>query len=114
MDRDSELPWLSYRQFSNLVGNLTDMIVEEQNWQPMLDEIWNNRQVADYSGKNINKRDFMRSWDHSRTAEHISLEDVLETAQALTVSCFMILPIHGASLNPRYLPSRAWGSSRAN
>ena len=83
MDRDSELPWLSYRQFSNLVGNLTDMIVEEQNWQPMLDEIWNNRQVADYSGKNINKRDFMRSWDHSRTAEHISLEDVLENGASI-------------------------------
>ncbi|MGM9584133.1 MAG: DUF4368 domain-containing protein [Faecousia sp.] len=78
MDKDSELPWLSYQHFGNLVGNLTDRIVEEQNWQPMIDEIWNNRQVADYTGKNINKRDFMRSWDHSRTAEHISLEDVLE------------------------------------
>ena len=54
------------------------MIVAEQTWQPMIDEIWNNRQVADYTGKNIQKRDFMRSWDHSRTAEHISLEDVLE------------------------------------
>ena len=83
MDRDSELPWLSYRQFSNLVGNLTDMIVEEQNWQPMIDEIWNNRQVADYTGKNINKRDFMRTWDHSRTAEHISLEDVLENGVSI-------------------------------
>lgn len=78
MDRDSEVPWLSYKQFGNLVGNLTDMIVEEQNWQPMIDEIWNNRQVEDYTGKNINKRDFMRSWNHSRTAEHISLEDMLE------------------------------------
>ena len=45
MDKDSELPWLSYQHFGNLVGNLTDMIVEEQNWQPMIDEIWNNRQV---------------------------------------------------------------------
>lgn len=78
MDSDSELPWLSYKHFGNMVGNLTDMIVTEQNWQPMIDEIWNSRQVADYSGKNINKRDFMRTWDHSRTAEHISLEDMLE------------------------------------
>ena len=83
MDKDSELPWLSYQHFSNLVGNLTDRIVEEQNWQPMIDEIWNNRQVADYSGKNISKRDFMRSWDHSRTAEHISLEDVLENGVSI-------------------------------
>lgn len=31
MDRDSELPWLSYKHFGNLVGNLTDMIIVEQN-----------------------------------------------------------------------------------
>ena len=83
MDKDSELPWLSYQHFGNLVGNLTDMIVEEQNWQPMIDEIWNNRQVADYTGKNINKRDFLRSWNHSRTAEHISLEDMLENGASI-------------------------------
>lgn len=46
-----EMPRLSYQQFGNLVGNLTDMIVKEQNWQPMIDEIWNNCQVSDYSGK---------------------------------------------------------------
>ena len=79
MDEDAELPWLSYQQFSNLVGNLTDLIVKEQNWQPMIDEIWNNRQVNDYTGRNINKRDFMRSWDHSRTAKPISLEELMET-----------------------------------
>ena len=26
-----EAPWLTYRQFGNLAGNLADMIVEEQN-----------------------------------------------------------------------------------
>ena len=83
MDKDSELPWLSYQHFGNLVGNLTDMIVEEQNWQPMIDEIRNNRQVADYTGKNINKRDFLRSRNHSRTAEHISLEDMLENGASI-------------------------------
>lgn len=83
MDKDSELPWLSYQHFGNLVGNLTDMIVEEQNWQPMIDEIWNNRQVADYTGKNINKWDFLRSWNHSRTAEHISQEDMLENGASI-------------------------------
>ena len=70
-DKDDELPWLSYQHFGNLVGNLTDLIVLEQNWQLMIDEIWNTRQVNDYTGKNINKKDFMRSWTHSRTAQHI-------------------------------------------
>ena len=79
MDEDNQLPWLNYQQFSNLVGNLTDLIVEEQNWQPMIDEIWNNRQVSDYTGKNLNKRDFMRSWNHSRTSKPISLDELMET-----------------------------------
>jgi len=52
--------------------------VLEQNWQLMIDEIWNTRQVNDYTGKNINKKDFMRSWTHSRTAQHISFDELLE------------------------------------
>lgn len=77
-DKDDELPRLSYQRFGNLVGNLTDLIVLEQNWQLMIDEIWNTRQVNDYTGKNINKKDFMRSWTHSRTAQHISFDELLE------------------------------------
>ena len=77
-DKDDELPWLSYQHFGNLVGNLTDLIVLEQNWQLMIEEIWNTRQVNDYTGKNINKKDFMRSWTHSRTAQHISFDELLE------------------------------------
>ena len=37
-----------------------------------------------------------------------------KTAQASTVSCFMILPIPGVSLNPRYLPRKAWSSLGAS
>ena len=48
-DKDDELPWLSYQHVGNLVGNLTDLIVLEQNWQLMIDEIWNTRQVNDYT-----------------------------------------------------------------
>lgn len=84
MPEDSEVPWLDWQQFSNLVGNLTDMIVTEQNWQPIIDEIWNNRQMEDYnSSQNARKRDFQRSWDHSRTAKHLSLEELAETGAAL-------------------------------
>ena len=31
-----------------------------------------------FTGKNINKKDFMRSWTHSRTAQHISFDELLE------------------------------------
>ena len=78
MDKDDKLPWLSFKHFGNLVGNLTDMVVEEQNWQPMIDEIWNCRQVNDYTGKNFSKKDFMRSWTHSRTVVHVSFDELLE------------------------------------
>ena len=43
-----EVPWLTYQQFSNLVGNVTDMVIAEQNWQPMIDAIWENRTMEDY------------------------------------------------------------------
>lgn len=63
MPKGMEIPWLTYQQFSNLIGNLTDMIVAEQNWQPMIDEVWKNRQIEDYSErKSTNKRDFVNKW----------------------------------------------------
>lgn len=77
------MPCLDYKHFGNMVGNLTDLIVKEQNWQPMIDEIWNNRQPDDYTGTNINKRDFMRSWTHSRTAKPVSLEELMETGESI-------------------------------
>lgn len=79
MKKWEDVPMLSFQQYSNLVGNLTDMIVKEQNWQPIFDEVWNNRQIEDYDGESVYKRDFMRSWNHSRTAQHISIEEIAES-----------------------------------
>ena len=76
-----EEPTLSFQQFINMVGNLTDMIVAEENWQPMIDEIWKNRQIEDYDGSSTHSRDFMRSWTHSRTAKHISIEELMKTGE---------------------------------
>ena len=79
-----DVPWLSYQQFSNLVGNLTDKIIAEQNLQPIIDAVWENRQPEDYNrGKNINKRDFLRSWNHDRSHAHLSLEEIAETGAVI-------------------------------
>jgi len=78
MSEEEEVPWLSYRHFNNLLGNLTDMIVEEQKLQPVIDAAWKNRQPEDYNGRNTQQRDFERSWNHSRTAKHLSLEQISE------------------------------------
>ena len=81
---EHDIAWLPYQQFCNLVGNLTDLIVKEQDWQPVIDEIWNNRQPEDYTGKNIQKRDFMRSWTHSRTIPTLSLEEIKENGTSIS------------------------------
>ena len=63
MPKGVEVPWLTYQQFGNLVGNLTDMIVEEENWQPMIDAAWEMRSPEDYDDKfSTAKNDFLRTW----------------------------------------------------
>ena len=74
-----EVPWLTYQQFSNLVGNVTDMVIAEQNWQPMIDAIWENRTVEDYETTSSTvKTDFMRKWHHNRSGKSISLDEMME------------------------------------
>jgi len=80
------VPWLDSQHFSNLVGNLTDLIVEEQNLQPAIDAIWNNRQVDDYTDDdNYARKDFMKHWTHARSDGGVkavlSLEKMLETSE---------------------------------
>lgn len=81
---DHDVAWMTFQQFSIFVEDLTKIIVEEQNWQPVIDEIWKNRQPEDYTGKNIQKRDFMRSWTHSRTIPTLSLEEIKENGTSIS------------------------------
>jgi len=92
MPYETTLPWLTYQQFSNLVGNLTDRIIEQRNWQPMIDAVWHTRQPDDYNGKNLTKRDFMRSWTHSRTAASVSLEEIMESGISVDSDMFYDIP----------------------
>lgn len=38
-----EIAWASLADFGRLVGNLTMQIIEENHWQPMIDEAWQSR-----------------------------------------------------------------------
>ena len=61
------------------MGNLTDIIVEEENWQPMIDAAWEMRSPEDYDDKfSTVKNDFLRTWHHSRSAKPISLEEMMK------------------------------------
>ena len=70
----------------------TEMIITEQNWQPVIDEIWRNRHPDDYNGQNKYKRDFMRTWTHSRTAQHISIDAIVETGTKMEDEMFYDIP----------------------
>ena len=75
----TELPWLTYQQFANLIGTLVPEIIQEQNWQPMIDAIWENRTVEDYETTSSTvKTDFMRKWHHDRSGKLISLDEMME------------------------------------
>ena len=94
MPKEMQIPWLTYQQFSNLIGNLTDMIVAEQNWQPMIDEIWKNRQMEDYSErKSTYKRDFINkwycSWDKKKSP--IFLDEAIKSGEEISEELKAIL-----------------------
>ena len=73
-----ELPWMDWPHFSNLIFNLTDMIVKEQKLQPVIDEVWNHRQPEDYTGYNLKRGEFLRKWNHSRYYQHASVEQMMD------------------------------------
>lgn len=79
-----EVPFLSYRQWWNLVGNTFDLIIKEQDLQPVIDEIWQNRTLEDYSEYYSKvKAAFEAQWYHSRTKTGktmMSLESLMENA----------------------------------
>lgn len=95
MPKEMQIPWLTYQQFSNLIGNLTDMIVAEQNWQPMIDEIWNNRQMEDYSEcKSTNKRDFINKWycSWNKKKSPIFLDEAIKSHEEISEELLVQLP----------------------
>ena len=51
-----------------MIATVTPKIIEEQAWQPTIDNAWLNRTPEDF-GKFASraKTDFYRAWTHSRT-----------------------------------------------
>ena len=70
--------WMPTKYFYNMVINLTERIIIQENFQPMIDAIWENRQPEDYRGYNLKKRDFLRSWYHYRNHPHLSYEKMID------------------------------------
>ena len=79
-----KFPWPSLQDFYGMVAELTDRIVEEQNWQPIIDYTWKHLTLEDFSAKRSHRKtDTQRRWDHKRTKigrSMISYDSLLETA----------------------------------
>lgn len=77
--KDYEVPWIDYDVFYGVFGRMTEAIVEEKNWQPAFDMLWEKRMPEDYNGASLKRNDFQRSWNHSRKPDaQISVEKTLE------------------------------------
>lgn len=55
------------------------MVIAGQNWQPVIDAMWENKTAEDYEKSSSTvKTGFMRSWHHNRSGKPISLDEIME------------------------------------
>lgn len=82
---DMEFSWCTTAQFDALVCTLTLKIIEEQDWQPMIDELWLNRTVEDFDETRVSREriDSYRKWHHTRTnvGTPVSMEQMQEDCE---------------------------------
>lgn len=80
-----EFSWCTTAQFDALVCTLTLKIIEEQDWQPMIDELWLNRTVEDFDETRVSREriDSYRKWHHTRTnvGTPVSMEQIQEECE---------------------------------
>lgn len=70
---DYKVPWFSEKQFNQQIGEWTLQIIAQQNWQPIIDLCWQERDLDDFSSIPSNgKTDAYRKWTHSR-AENVKV-----------------------------------------
>ena len=83
-----EFSWCTTAQFDALVCTLTLKIIEEQDWQPMIDELWLNRTVEDFDETRVSREriDSYRKWHHTRTnvGTPVSMEQMQEDCEDWT------------------------------
>ena len=80
-----EFSWCTRAQFDALVCTLTLKIIEEQDWQPMIDELWLNRTVEDFDETRVSSEriDSYRKWHHTRinVGTLVSMEQIQEDCE---------------------------------
>jgi hypothetical protein len=76
MPENQPFPWIPLTLFLATVEKMTEKTVKDMNLQPSIDAVWENRQPEDYQGYNQKRKDFLRTWNHSRNHQHLSFEQM--------------------------------------
>lgn len=76
MPENQPFPWVPLTLFLATVEKMTEKTVKDMNLQPSIDAVWENRQPEDYQGYNQKRKDFLRTWNHSRSHQHLSFEQM--------------------------------------
>lgn len=76
MPENQPFPWVPLTLFLATVEKMTEKTVKDMNLQPSIDAVWENRQPEDYQGYNQKRKDFLRTWNHSRNHQHLSFEQM--------------------------------------
>ena len=92
LKKDEEMPWLTLPQFCAIVKSMTQFVIDGMNLQPFIDEVWYHRAEEDYAGDNYAHRDFTRSWTHSRTADSVSIDEIIESGAQVDGQIIFDLP----------------------
>lgn len=76
-----QMKWFSYKEFAGLLSQWVPEIVKEKNYQPIIDEAWNNKTLEDFDEFHPSyvQTDFQRKWYHKRNKKKtVSLEEYQE------------------------------------
>lgn len=84
VQKDQDIPFMELDHWAVFIGDMTAAIIVKKNWQPMIDDIWNNRTPEDYSEFYSRvKAAFEAQWSHKRTSigrQMRSLEALMENS----------------------------------
>ena len=77
---DKEMGWYSLGEFFILMSYFAQIVIDKNQYQPIINAVWQNRCMEDYAAASTRARnDFERKWHHTRSSKsQILLDEYLE------------------------------------
>lgn len=79
--RGVDVPYSSMEDFWGMVGYATQVVIDREGWQLIIDEIWAMKTLEDYEFKiknNSYRQSYLWKWYQNRNREILSLEELRE------------------------------------